>query len=185
MHRVCALALVFVVYGVADDNRSLADRARQYLIDLVRLDTSNPPGNETRVADYLKDVADSQGITSELAGAEPRRMNFIARLKGTGKARPLLLMAHSDVAPADRTQWTVDPFSAELRNGLIYGRGAWDDKSLLAAELAVMVEIKRRNIKLSRDIILLSEVDEEESASGIQWILQHFPQKIDAEFALN
>ena len=185
MHRVCALACVFAVFGVAEDNRSLGDRARQYLVDLVRLDTSNPPGNETRVAEYLKEAADSQGIASELAGAEPRRMNFIARLKGNGKNRPLLLMAHSDVAPVERAQWTVDPFSAELRNGFIYGRGTWDDKSLLAAELAVMVEIKRRNIKLSRDIILLAEADEEDGAAGIQWILQHAPQKIDAEFALN
>lgn len=185
MHRACALVCVFAVLGMAEDNRSLGDRARQYLVDLVRLDTSNPPGNETRVAEYLKEAADSQGIAGELAGAEPRRMNFIARLKGSGKNRPLLLMAHSDVAPADRTQWTVDPFSAELRNGFIYGRGTWDDKSLLAAELAVMVEIKRRNIKLNRDIILLSEADQEEGAGGIQWILQHAPQKIDAEFALN
>ena len=185
MHKVCALACLFAVAGAAEDNRSLGDRARQYLVDLVRLDTSNPPGNETRVADYLKEVADSQGIPNELAGVEPRRMNFVARLKGNGKNRPLLLMAHSDVAPADRLQWTVDPFSAEVRNGWIYGRGAWDDKSLLATELAVMVEIKRRNIRLSRDIILLSEADEEEGATGIQWMLQHAAQKIDAEFALN
>ena len=185
MHKVCALACVFAALGMAEDNLSLADRAHQYLIDLVRLDTANPPGNETRVAEYLKQVADSQGIPAELVGAEPRRMNFIARLKGNGKNRPLLLMAHSDVAPVDRAQWTVDPFSAELRNGLIYGRGTWDDKSLLAAELAVMVEIKRRNIKLNRDIILLAEADEEEGAGGIQWLLQHVPQKIDAEFALN
>jgi len=176
---------VFVAMGMAEDNLSLSDRTRQYLIDLVRLDTSNPPGNETRVAEYLKQATDSQGITGELAGGEPRRMNFIARLKGSGKNRPLLLMAHSDVAPAERSQWSVDPFSGELRNGSIYGRGTWDDKSLLAAELAVLVEIKRRNIKLSRDIILLSEADEEEGAGGIQWLLQHVPQKIDAEFALN
>ena len=185
MHKVCALACAFAALGMAQDNRSLGDRARQYLVDLVRLDTSNPPGNETRVADYLKEITDSQGIAGELAGAEPRRMNFIARLKGNGKNRPLLLMAHSDVAPADRSQWSVDPFSAEIRNGSVYGRGTWDDKSLLAAELAVMVEIKRRNIKLSRDIILFSEADEEEGAAGILWILQHAPQKIDAEFALN
>jgi acetylornithine deacetylase/succinyl-diaminopimelate desuccinylase-like protein len=185
MHRVCALACVFAVFGVSQENRSLGDNARQYLVDLVRLDTSNPPGNETRVAEYLKEITDSQGIPSELAGDVPRRLNFIARLKGSGKNRPLLLMAHSDVVPADRSQWTVDPFSAELRNGWIYGRGTWDDKSLLAAELAVMVEIKRRNIKLSRDIILLSESDAEDGATGMQWMLQHAPQKIDAEFALN
>jgi acetylornithine deacetylase/succinyl-diaminopimelate desuccinylase-like protein len=112
-------------------------------------------------------------------------MNFVAWLHGAGKNRPLLLMAHSDVVPADRTQWTIDPFAAELRNGSIYGRGAWDDKSLLATDLAVMVEIKRRNIKLNRDLILLVEADEEEGASGIQWIIQHAWPKIDAEFAVN
>jgi acetylornithine deacetylase/succinyl-diaminopimelate desuccinylase-like protein len=176
---------MFAAWGFAEDNRSLPDRARQYTLDLIRLDTSNPPGNETRVAEYLKEVADAQGIPCELIGADPKRMNFVARLHGAGKNRPLLLMAHSDVVPADRTQWTIDPFAAELRNGAIYGRGAWDDKSLLATELAVMVEIKRRNIRLSRDLILLAEADEEEGASGIQWIIQHAWPKIDAEFALN
>jgi acetylornithine deacetylase/succinyl-diaminopimelate desuccinylase-like protein len=185
MRRVCAVACMFAALGMAEDNRSLPDRARQYTLDLIRLDTSNPPGNETRVAEYLKEVADAQGIPCELVGADPRRMNFVARLRGAGKNRPLLLMAHSDVVPADRTQWTTDPFAAELRNGWIYGRGAWDDKSLLATELAVMVEIKRRNIKLNRDLILLVEADQEEGATGIQWIIQHAWPKIDAEFALN
>jgi len=190
MHRVCVIACMFAALGLAEeprsaDNRSLGDRARQYLVDLIRLDTSNPPGNETRVAEYLKEVADAQGIPSELLGADPKRLNFVARLKGTGKNRPLLLMAHSDVVPADRTQWTVDPFGAEVKNGWIYGRGAWDDKGLLASDLAVMVEIKRRNIRLNRDIILLAESDEEENASGIQWLLQHGAGKIDAEFALD
>src|SRR5271166_16696 len=147
MRRVCALLTVLAAVGAAaDDNRPLGERTRQYLIDLIRLDTSNPPGNETRVAEYLKQVADSHGIPCEMVGSDPRRQNFIARLKGSGKGRPLLLMAHSDVVPADRSQWTVDPFSAEIRDKFIYGRGTQDDKSLLAAELAVMVEIKRRNI---------------------------------------
>jgi len=186
MRRVCALLSVLAVFGVAaDDNRPLGDRTRQYLADLVRLDTTNPPGNETRVADYLKQVADAHGIACELRGSDPRRQNFIARLKGSGKGRPLLLMAHSDVVPADRGQWTVDPFSAEVRNGFIYGRGAQDDKSLLAAELAVMIEIKRRNIKLGRDLILLSEADEEGAWTGIEWMIQHEFKEIDAEFALN
>jgi|GraSoiStandDraft_41_1057321.scaffolds.fasta_scaffold139234_2 acetylornithine deacetylase/succinyl-diaminopimelate desuccinylase-like protein len=185
MRRVYALSFLLAALGVADDNRSLGDRTRQYLIDLVRLDTSNPPGNETRVAEYLKQVADSHGIQCELMGSDPRRMNFVARLRGSGHGRPLLLMAHSDVVPADRSQWTVDPFSAENRGGFIYGRGTQDDKSLLAAELAVMIEIKRRNIKLSRDLILLAEADEEAGSTGIQWVIQHAWPKIDAEFALN
>ena len=183
---IAALLITMVAFGEAsDDNRPLGDRTRQYLIDLVRLDTSNPPGNETRVAEYLKQVADAHGIPCELLGSDPRRLNFVARLKGTGKGRPLLLMAHSDVVPADRGQWTVDPFSGENRNGFIYGRGAQDDKSLLAAELAVMVEIKRRNIRPARDIILLAEADEEAGSTGIEWMIQHQYPKIDAEFALN
>lgn len=185
MRRVCALLLLFAAHGAADDNRSLSDRTRQYLTDLIRLDTSNPPGNETRVAEYLKQIADSYSIPAELLGSDPRRMNFVARLKGSGRGRPLLLMAHSDVVPAERSQWSADPFSAEVRNGIVYGRGAVDDKSLLAAELAVMIEIKRRNVKLDRDLILMSEADEEAGSTGIQWVLQHAPQKIDAEFALN
>lgn len=187
MRRVSALLAVLAMCGVAaDDNRPLGDRTRLYLTDLLRLDTSNPPGNESRVADYLKQVSDAHGISCDLVGNDPHRQNFIARLKGSGRGRPLLLIAHSDVVPAERSQWTVDPFSGENRNGYIYGRGTQDDKSLLAAELAVMVEIKRRNIKLGRDLILLAEADEESGNGGIERMLQHdYFQRIDAEFALN
>jgi len=171
--------------GAADDNRPLGERTRQYLNDLVRLNTSNPPGNETRVADYLKQVADSHGIYYELDGNDPQRLNFVARLKGSGKGRPLLLMAHADVVPADRAQWSGDPFTPESRGGYIYGRGSQDDKSLLAAELAVIVELKRRNIKLGRDLILLAESDEEGAASGIEWMIRNKFGAIDSEFALN
>jgi acetylornithine deacetylase/succinyl-diaminopimelate desuccinylase-like protein len=185
MRGILALVGALALMGATDDNRPLSDRSRQYLIDLIRLDTSNPPGNETRVAEYLKQVADSHGIPCEMLGSDPRRQNFIARIKGNGKGRPLLLMAHSDVVPADRSQWTVDPFSAEIRDKFIYGRGTQDDKALLAAELAVMVEIKRRNIKLSRDVILLAEADEEAGSTGIDWLLKNAYPKFDAEFALN
>jgi acetylornithine deacetylase/succinyl-diaminopimelate desuccinylase-like protein len=184
MRRFCAL-LCLSAFGAADDNRSLPDRTRQYLVDLVKIDTSNPPGNETAVANYLKQVADSHGISCDFFGNDVKRKNFVARLKGSGKGRPLLLIAHSDVVPVERKEWTVDPFSGELRNGFIYGRGVEDDKSLLAAEIAVMVEIKRRNIKLGRDVILLSEADAEGNASGIQYMLQHAYPQIEAEFALN
>src|SRR6201996_8039902 len=133
MRRLVALVVVVTALGVAaDDNRPLGERTRQYLTDLVRIDTSNPPGNETKVAEYLKQVADTHGISAELVGGDPKRMNFIARIKGNGKGRPLLLMAHSDVVPVERSQWTVDPFAAQLKDGYIYGRGTQDDKSLLA-----------------------------------------------------
>jgi acetylornithine deacetylase/succinyl-diaminopimelate desuccinylase-like protein len=189
MRRVWAVLLLVAAFGMADDNRSLGDRTRQYLTDLVRLDTSNPPGNETRVADYLKKVADGFGIQAEELGGDPKHLNFVARLHVSGgKGRPLLLMAHSDVfpvSPAEAKEWTENPFGGELKNGYIYGRGTLNAKSLLASELAVMVEIKRRNLKLNRDVILVSEADGEAGMTGIQWLIQNGWSKIDAEFALN
>ena len=190
MRRVAIPLLLLAASGMADDNRSMSDRTRQYLEALVRLDTSNPPGNETRVADYLMTVAKSFGIRAEELGSDPKRLNFaLARLDGSGaKGRPLLLMAHSDVFPVPADQkWTpgINPFGAELSNGFIYGRGTLNAKSLLAAELAVMVEIKRRNLKLRRDVILVSEADGEAGMTGIQWLIQNAWSKIDAEFALN
>ncbi|HXI43301.1 MAG TPA: M20/M25/M40 family metallo-hydrolase [Bryobacteraceae bacterium] len=164
---------------------TLEELTRHYLIDLIRLDTTNPPGNETRVAQYLKTVCDTEGIESETLGADPARLNFLARIKGSGKQKPLLVMAHSDVVPADRSQWTVDPFSAEIRDGMLYGRGAQDDKSLLAAELAVLVDLKRTGARLNRDVILLSEADEEAGSSGIQWLIANAWDKINAQFAVN
>ncbi|HLH44249.1 MAG TPA: M20/M25/M40 family metallo-hydrolase [Bryobacteraceae bacterium] len=185
MRILCALlCLSASVWAASDDNRSLGDRTRQYLADLLRIDSSNPPGNETQVAQYLKQAVEAFGISGELLGGDPKRLNFVARLRGDGKGRPLLLFAHSDVAPADRQQWTINPFGGELRGGFIYGRGATDAKNLLAAHMAVMVEIKRRNLKLSRDLILVSEADQEGGSAGIQWLIQNAWPKIDAEFAL-
>ena len=185
--RICILtALLFAVTAAAaQDTSSLTSRARRYLEDILRFDTTNPPGNETHVAEYLKGVAESEGIACELLGDDPGRLNFIARLRGSGARRPLLLMAHSDVVPADRSQWSVDPFSAELRDGFLYGRGAQDDKSLLAAELAVLVELKRQGLALARDVILMSESDEEAGSTGIQWLVRNAWSKINADFALN
>ncbi len=162
-----------------------ARRAQEYFVNLLRLDTSNPPGNETRVAEYLRSVALAHGIECELLGDDPDRLNFVARLKGSGRQRPLLLMAHSDVVPADRSAWSVDPFAASIRGGAVYGRGAEDTKDLLAAELAVLVELKLRGAALDRDIILLSEADEEAASTGIRWLIANAWEKIDAEFALN
>jgi len=180
-----AAVLAMVAVAAAQTSESAADLAARYLPDLIRLDSTNPPGNETRVARYLKQVADREGIAAELLGNDPQRLNFVARLRGSGKARPLLLIAHSDVVPADRSQWSVDPLAGILKDGYIYGRGAEDDKNLLAAELAVMVDLHRRKVPLDRDIILLSESDEEAGSLGATWVVANAWGKIDAEFALN
>lgn len=179
-----ALLLFNPVAEAADDSLPLVDRAQHYLVDLIKIDSSS--GNETKVAEYLRQVATANSIASELVGDNPKRLNFVARLKGSGKNKPLLLMAHSDTIPlGDRALWSVEPLAAEIKNGFVWGRGALDDKALLAAELAVFVEIKMRNLPLSRDVILLAESDEENGSSGIQWMLQHAYSRIDAEFALN
>ncbi|MCU1236707.1 MAG: peptidase, partial [Candidatus Solibacter sp.] len=185
MNRVLLAALACAGIAAGQPGETAADLAARYLPDLIRLDTTNPPGNESRVARYLKQVADREGIPAELLGDDPDRLNFVARLRGTGKQRPLLLIAHSDVVPADRSQWTVDPLAAIEKDGYIYGRGAEDDKQLLAAELAVMVDLHRRKVVLDRDIILLSESDEEAGSLGALWMVEHAWAKIDAEFALN
>jgi acetylornithine deacetylase/succinyl-diaminopimelate desuccinylase-like protein len=177
---LAALALAGMVSA-----QTIEERARDYLADLIRLDTTSPPGNETRVASYLERVARENGIEAELAGPDPARLNFIARLRGSGARRPLLLMAHSDVVPADASQWRVPPFAAEVRDAEMYGRGAQDDKSLLAAELAVMVELKRQAAALDRDVILVSEADEESGSSGMRWLVAKAWDKIEAEAAFN
>jgi acetylornithine deacetylase/succinyl-diaminopimelate desuccinylase-like protein len=186
MEVLRGLALAACLAGAAAAQDGFAERARRYLAELTRLDTTNPPGNESRAASWLKSVADREGIPCELAGPSAARLNFVARLGAApATARPLLLMAHTDVVPADPRQWTVPPFSAEIRNGFLYGRGTLDDKSLLAAELAVLVELKRSNRRLSRDVILLAEADEEAGSTGMQWLVRHAWAKVEAEFALN
>ena len=134
--RVLLVGLLALLPAAAEE--TLAARAQRYLADLVRIDTTNPPGNETRAAEYLERVAAAEGIPCELAG-DAGRLNFVARLSGSGNRRPLLLMAHTDVVPAEPAHWSTGPFSAEIRDGFLYARGALDDKSLLAAELAILV----------------------------------------------
>ncbi len=183
------LGLLVCLASAAWSQETLGARAQRYFVDLLRIDSSNPPGRETKVAEYLKRVVEAEGIACELLGPDPARLNFVARLiaasGGNSGVRPLLLMAHTDVVPAERAQWTAPPFSGELRDGFLYGRGALDDKSLLAAELAVLVELKRKGTTLARDVILLAEADEEEGSTGAQWMGRNAWKKIDAEFALN
>jgi len=180
MRLILIFALAASVYA-----ETLEDRSLRYLIALLKLDTSNPPGNETRVARYIESEFAKEGIASEVIGGDPNRLNVIARLKGDGSKRPLLIMAHSDVVPIELKLWTVPAFEALRREGFIYGRGAVDTKALLAAEMAVLVELKQRGTKLNRDIIFLSEADEEAGSTEIQWLIRNAWSKLDAEFALN
>lgn len=160
--------------------------AAHFLVELIKIDTQDPPGNESKVATYLQGVLKGEGIEAELLETEPGRASIVARLKGNGTKRPLLLMGHEDVVPVDRSHWTVDPFAATERDGVIYGRGASDDKAMVAANLEVFLQLKRMKIPLDRDVIFLSEASEEMSSpAGMATIVKRYWDKIDCEFALN
>jgi acetylornithine deacetylase/succinyl-diaminopimelate desuccinylase-like protein len=156
---------------------------------LLRFDTSDPPatppGGERPAAEYLKDVFDTEGIPAQLLALELNRPNVVARLKGNGSKRPILLMAHTDVVNVDPRKWTHPPFSATRQAGYVYGRGAVDDKDNVVAVLMVMLTLRRLNVPLDRDVIALFEAGEEGATRvGIQYIVnEHFPS-IDAEYCL-
>ena len=157
-----------------------------FLADLVRIDTQDPPGDESKVAHYLEGVLKSEGIESEILEPVPGRASIVARLKGSGKKRPLLIMGHEDVVPVDRSHWTVEPFTATERDGVLYGRGASDDKAMVAANLEVFLQLKRMKVPLDRDVIFLAEASEEmSSTAGMFTIVDRYWDKLDCEFALN
>lgn len=154
--------------------------------DLIQIDSSSPPGNETKVDDYLKRVLEGEGILTQSFALQPSRANLVARLKGNGKKRPLLLMAHTDVVGVQKEKWPVDPFGAVVKDGFIWGRGARDDKDKLTANLMVMLLAKRMGTALDRDVIFLAESGEEADPAGVgigYMVREHFAD-IDAEFAL-
>jgi acetylornithine deacetylase/succinyl-diaminopimelate desuccinylase-like protein len=167
-----------------DWNKQRAEILRQYR-SLVQIDTSNPPGNETKAAEHLKKIFDAEGIPAKIFALDPARGNLVARLKGSGKKRPILLMAHTDVVGVQREKWPVDPFGAVLKDGYVWGRGTSDDKDKLAANLMVMLLLKRNKVPLDRDVIFLAESGEEgTNGPGIDYMVgQHFDE-INAEFTL-
>jgi acetylornithine deacetylase/succinyl-diaminopimelate desuccinylase-like protein len=152
---------------------------------LIRFDTSDPPGGEKPAVDYLKSVLEREGIPVEVFALEAHRPNLVARLKGTGKKRPLLIMAHTDVVNVDPKKWTHPPFGAVRDGGYIYGRGTVDDKDNVVASLMTMVLLKRMNVPLDRDVIFLAEAGEEGSTRvGIKYLTEQHQSAIDAEYCL-
>ncbi|MGE3844260.1 MAG: M20/M25/M40 family metallo-hydrolase [Vicinamibacterales bacterium] len=191
LRRIILPALCFVT-GVAwaqppaaPDWARVEEETLRHFQTLVRFDTSDPPGNEKPAADYLQQVLKASGIPVETFALEPNRVNVVARLKGNGSKRPLLLMAHTDVVNVDAAKWTHPPFSATRDGGHIYGRGTIDDKDNVTAALMTMLLLKRLNVPLDRDVIFLAEAGEEGNTRiGIDFMVrQHFDQ-IDAEYCL-
>ena len=152
---------------------------------VLRFDTSDPPGNERPAAEYLKQVLEREGIATKVFELEPNRLNVVARLKGSGKKRPLLLMGHTDTVNVDPAKWTFPPFSATRNGGYVYGRGTVDDKDNVTAALMTMLLLKRSGVALDRDVIFLAEAGEEGTTRvGIQFMVQQHFAEIDAEYCL-
>ncbi len=152
---------------------------------LVRLDTTDPPGHEAPAVEYLKKVLESEGIPVRVFANDPRRPNLVARLKGNGTKRPLLIMAHTDTVNVTPEKWSHPPFSAARVDGYIYGRGTVDDKDNVTAALMTMLLLKRLDVPLDRDVIFLAESGEEGSTQfGIEFMVNsHWPE-IEAEFCI-
>lgn len=156
----------------------------QHYRALVQIEST--AGKETHVVDYLKKVLEGEGIAAKTFALDPNRANLVARLKGSGSKRPILILAHTDVVGVQREKWPVDPFGAILKEGYIWGRGSKDDKPVLAANLMTMLLLKRNNVGLDRDVIFLAESGEEADTTGvgINFMVDRHFDEIDAEFAL-
>ncbi|MEO8257524.1 MAG: M20/M25/M40 family metallo-hydrolase [Acidobacteriota bacterium] len=151
---------------------------------LVQIDTT--AGRETLAVDYLKKVLEGEGIPTQTFALDPKRANLVARLKGNGARKPLLILAHTDVVGVQPEKWPVDPFGAVIKDGYIWGRGSKDDKPVLTANLITMLLLKRLGVQLDRDVIFLAESGEEADLTGVginYMVREHFAE-IDAEFAM-
>ncbi len=181
-----AASAIVVAQSAQQPNWSaVEEETMRHFQALLRLDTSNPPGNERLAVDYIKQVLEKEGIHGQVVALDSNRPNIVARLKGNGQKRPLLIMGHTDVVTVDASKWQHPPFSATRAGGYVYGRGAVDDKDNLTAALVTTLLLKRLNVPLARDVIFLAEAGEEGNSNfGIQFMTgQHFPE-IEAEYCL-
>lgn len=160
--------------------------ALEHFKNLIRIDTTNPPGNELAACQYLAQIFDKEGIPYQILESVPGRANIVARLKGTGGLKPLLLTSHLDVVPCEREYWDVDPFEALEKDGFIWGRGTVDMKNMTVMELTVFLKFHREKIPHQRDLIFAAVADEEVSCEhGSKFLVDQHPDLVQAEYALN
>src|SRR5437016_13971770 len=171
------------------DTSAIAKEARGWLADLIKINTTNPPGNEQIAAMYIAGILAKEGIKAEILDLTPGRSAVAARLRSTAMADPskaLLLVAHMDVVGVEKSKWTVDPFAAVEKDGYLYGRGAIEDKGMLAANLAAFIALKRANPRLNRDVIFPATADEEQFGdASVKILIAKYWDKFAAGFALN
>ncbi len=163
----------------------IADEAVDMCQALLRMDTTNPPGNERPAADYLDDKLKEVGYETTLLESEPTRANLVCRYKGNGSAEPLLLAAHLDVVEAYPEHWKYPPFSGEIAEDCLWGRGAIDMKNMAAMSVAIMRKLAREKPVLSRDVIFAAVADEEAGCTyGSKWLCENHPDLVRAEYAI-
>ena len=161
------------------------DEVTDLLQRLIRVDTTNPPGNETAAAELLRDYLEAAGIKCQLIAKVPERANLVARIPG-GDGPSLLFLGHTDVVLADPAEWSVPPFSGELKDGMVWGRGALDMKSEVAANAVAMASLAREGFKPSGDLIFAATADEEAGFGfGLEWLCEEHPDAVRCDFAIN
>ena len=181
---LCATVLVSslptVAYAQATDSTALL------LAQLIRANSSNPPGHTQQIADILGPLFRARGFQVDIvATPDSAKVHFFARLKGNGSKKPLLLAAHADVVGVEREKWTMDPFAGVIKDGAVYGRGAIDFKGGIAVFARAAMLLADRKVPLDRDVIFLAEADEEGAPMNTTWLAREHWGKMDAEFALN
>ena len=199
MRATHLLAVLLLAAGLAPGAARAAPRQpswpqavaefRQLLGEVVALNTTNPPGRELQVAQRLRQILEREGIACQVFESDSGRGvrgNLVARLTGSGKRGPLLMLGHMDVVGVEGQQWTSDPFRMTERDGRLFGRGVVDDKGMVVAEALTLVWLKRLKVPLDRDVIFLAEADEESGSQyGVRWMLERHPEAIQAEYGIN
>jgi len=171
--------------AVRSADLELGEQAVRHLQALLRIDTTNPPGNETPAAEYLADLLAAAGLEPALLGPVAARRSVVARLRGRGDKPPLLLSAHLDVVPADSTAWRYPPFEGGIHDGYLWGRGAIDMKHMAVMSTVVLGRLAAEKRSLGRDVIFAGIADEEAGCDqGSRWLVDYHPDRVRAEYAL-
>lgn len=164
----------------------LLEEAVHHFREYIRIETINPPGNEIEGARFFQKIFEAESIPSQIFEPSPGRGNLLAMLKGDGTKKPVLLLNHMDVVPAEKEQWEVDPFEGIVKDGYMYGRGALDDKSMGIVEMMALLILKREKVPLTRDILFFAANGEETGGRwGVQWAMENLPALLESEVALN
>ncbi len=168
--------------------QSLRDEAVRLLQELLRVNTVNPPGNETAAAELLRAYLEESGVTCELYARDAARANLVARIPGSGDGSRLLLLSHTDTVLADPAEWTVDPWSGELKDGCVWGRGALDMKGQVVASAVAVASLAREGFRPSGDLVFAATADEEVGEGeyqGLRWLCQEHPEAVRCDYAIN